>query len=251
MSKNASIKPVALILLSEVGASFLYSLIFFVFVARFISGNYNISYDQLSLILAAGFMAATYIGSHKYAVDVLPFITLIKLLEEGFSLLRILHFPAQILGTAMAYLGFLSLNNAVFGIEPQNYNLPAFQQELFNPNLVLLFNGAGVALFYFVYSIIRYRFRLNRFIGLLFTTLLLATLIFTSIRIEGLTFTNPIGFLTLTLMSPEEFGFSPFTLLAQIGSPILFVVIVYIYSKVTRQSINTSRNKGQLSNFEL
>lgn len=236
----------------ELFASFLFSLLFLIFIYRFISPEYDISYAELSFYVGLGFLAAMFTPSFRYIVDVIPLITLIKLFESGFSWRRLLHIPFQLLGAYFAVQIFLMLNECCLSNIGEVYHFNTIRYSIESPWVTGFANGIIVAIIYYIYYIIRYVFREVEFSGTLFLSILIMLLFFASGWIANTSVINPFA---LFFYGLETGGAFPFTLqefIIHVISPIFFLIVSrgYIRINLVREYIDTKIKNNKIGGFK-
>lgn len=236
----------------EFTGSFLFSLLFFIFVYRYVSGDYNMSFSELSFYVGLAFLVSMFTPSYRYVVDVIPLITLIKLLEEGFTWKRFAHLPIQFAGSLLSIWVFLKLNACCLSNLNVIYDFHDFRYPVDDLLLNAFFNGLIVAVLYYLYYIVRYVFREREFSGTLFTSTVVCVLFFSTAWLDNISMLNPFGLLSYELFADETLHISAEQIFIHIVSPALFLLLskLYININLVREYIGPKPRTERDSNFK-
>lgn len=107
LKKRLKTRTIVLNTIAEFIASTIFSLLYFVFISRYLAEEYDINYIMLSFGIGLAFFAAIYIPFHTYRIHIIPFITLITALRKRKPIILLHKIPAQFLG---AFLGVILFN---------------------------------------------------------------------------------------------------------------------------------------------
>lgn len=218
--------------IGEFIGAFLFSLLFFVFVYRYTSGDYNMSYAELSFYVGLALLASGFTPTLKYVVDVIPVITIIKLLEEGFTWKRFAHIPIQFIGSALSIWVFFLLNTELLSNLTLKADFQALRFPVSDVWIAALLNGITAGVLYYLFYIVRYVFKEVEFSGTLLNSSVWCLLFFSTAWLENISSLNPFGLLWYELLSEDDFIITGDALLIHVASPLFFLTLSKFYINV-------------------
>ena len=218
--------------IGEFTGAFLFSLLFFVFVYRYTSPDYEMGYAELSFYVGLALLASGFTPSFKYIVDVIPVITLIKLLEEGFTWKRFLHIPLQFAGSALSVWVFFYLNSKLLSNLTMNINFETLRYPVGDIWISALVNGLAAGVLYYLFYIVRYVFQEREFSGILLNSTVWCLLFFSTAWLQNISSLNPFGLLWYSVFSGTGFTVSFDMVLIHVLSPLFFLTVSKFYIDV-------------------
>lgn len=218
--------------IGEFIGAFLFSLLFFIFVYRYASNDYNMNYAELSFYVGLALLASGFTPTLKYVVDVIPIITIIKLLEEGFTWKRFAHIPIQFAGSALSIWVFFLLNTKLLSNLSLVHDFQSLRFPLTDVWTAALINGITAGVLYYLFYIVRYVFKEVEFSGTLLNSSVWCLLFFSTAWLDLISSLNPFGLLWYEFFSDASFQVTAESLLIHVISPLFFLVLSKFYINV-------------------
>lgn len=238
------------IFLSELFASGIFSLMFFVFASRFASDNFDMSHLDFAYVIGAGYLVAIFVSSYHFSAHILPVYTVVEaVLKNNFKIILV-RIPAQILGTIIALLIFKGLHSAIL-VQGTMEDLIGFKQfELNDPYLLVLIQGAIILTMSYLYHIIKNIFGLRQFTGGVLLGLLLTTIFAISGQIQGIYVANPFGYLFYTLLSPDELVGGQ-AMIDWKNVVVVVLLFAFVPVLVKLRSLEMLRSKQEINEYDI
>ncbi|MDX1651111.1 MAG: hypothetical protein R3277_01380 [Brumimicrobium sp.] len=215
--------------IAEFAASVIFSLLFFIFISRYISEDFGFDFITLSFAIGLSYFVSVYIPFYTYRIHIIPFITVLRALQKKNFSLIIYKVPAQILG-ALAGVGlFTAVNSFTTEVNVNIVNKTSIDNIYF----LSLLNFLLTAVLCYGFYVIRIIFRKRSINGTIFLGLLITILFAFSGGIQGLTFLNPFGYLAVEVF---RLAFNPIAvldfILLHILSPLLATLLSYYFINI-------------------
>ncbi|MEX2596152.1 MAG: hypothetical protein WEC59_04410 [Salibacteraceae bacterium] len=220
-------KTVILNALAELFASMIFSLLYFIFISRYLDASFATDYVMLSFSIGLAFFAAIYIPFHTYRIHIIPFITFfVALRKQNFSLL--LHkIPAQMLGTILGVSVFNAINSQTKNIAIENLQM----MSQLDPGLLIFINALVAALLCYGFYTIRVLFKAKQLSGTINLSLFYVVLFATTSYFSSVSSLNPFGYLFYDLLGGQTIRTTDFLFLFlnHFAAPLISVVLLYFY----------------------
>lgn len=198
--KDPRQRTIALNILAEFSASIIYTLLYLVFIARFVSEAYDMTYVSLALAIGLAFFAAIFIPLHTYRIHILPFLSVINALRKRQKRILWHKIPAQIVGAAVGAGLFHLVNRLTTSVRIADlYHYP-----ISDPWLAATINSAVVGLMCYTFYLVRVMHRQQSMTGTVLLGLFVSVFFAFSGRVGDLSALNPFGLLFHALFSGEQ-----------------------------------------------
>lgn len=218
-------RTILLNILAEFSASVLFSLLYFIFISRYISETFNLNYIMLSYAVGLSYFAAVYIPFHTYRIHIIPFISIINALRKKQWRVLWHKIPAQALGASLGVFLFNIVNEGTTQVKIEEI-------QLFKPNepyLIALMNAFLAGIICYGFYLIRIMFKAKRLSGTLLLGLLISVLYFLTGTVAGISALNPFGYLFYDLLGERNILNEPFhyTVFVHVIAPITVTILVF------------------------
>lgn len=234
----------ALNFLAELIGSTIFSLLFFVFIARYLDTSHELGMIFLGLLIGASYLAAVYIPFHTYRIHIIPFISIIRAMQKKKLEIVLFKIPAQFIG---AFLGtyiyhkfaFFTGMNVNVG-EIWSYNLPSIQDIIF-------FNSLTVFVICYLYYIVRMLFKNMGFTSTFFYALIIQVIFIFTSQVTEISAMNVFGYFSLYIIEGNP-GFSfnfVLTVLSHFIIPSLVALLIYYYIEFRFRDKSVNRRTKQ------
>jgi hypothetical protein len=245
-TKRSPQSTIFLNILAEFIGSALFSLLFFVFISRFLSPEFKTSYALLSFNIGLAFLAAVFIPLHTYRIHIIPFISIIAALRKRHIRIVVHKLPAQISG---AFLGVLisffinenTINEDIYKIKTTEINIWA----------TAVLNGFISAIVCYSFYMIRVFFKAKAIVGTIALSSVVAIIFYLSFQIAGITALNPFGLFLYDAVSTGSFYSRdwPQEILIHLISPIIFAYFTFYFVKDMGKRKVTDSSKIPVKNL--
>jgi glycerol uptake facilitator-like aquaporin len=222
-------RNIAINMLAEFLGSAMFSLLYFIFISRYISSEFQFSYPSLGFAIGLSFFAAVYIPFHTYRIHILPYFSIISALEENQWKVIWYKIPVQILGAFLGVILFHYINKATTLV-----NIEDIQKiNLNDPYLTAIFNSFIVGTACYSFYIIRILVKEKRLMGTIFLGLIISFLFAISGTISGLSALNPFGLLFYHALEQQSMIPNSWfdTILIHVVAPLAASILVFIKMK--------------------
>jgi len=214
--------------IAELIGSAIFSLLYFVFISRYLSEDYHMGTISLGLLIGAAYFAGVYIPFYTYRIHIIPFISIIRSLQK--KKLSILYYklPAQFIGAFMGTFIFskfnLFLGDGVDILSIWVYNIE-------NDVDLLFFNGLTVFVLCYMFYVIQLIFKNMGFTSTFFYAFVIQVVFIFSAQVSQITALNVFGYVSLSIIE----GSSVFqanwllSILTHFLVPSLVAYLIYFY----------------------
>ncbi|GIK69157.1 MAG: hypothetical protein HND27_02085 [Bacteroidetes bacterium] len=229
LKKRLKTRTIVLNTIAEFIASTIFSLLYFVFISRYLAEEYDINYIMLSFGIGLAFFAAIYIPFHTYRIHIIPFITLITALRKRKPIILLHKIPAQFLG---AFLGVILFN--VINAHTTRVNIENFQLIYLNDHLLLIaINSFAAALLCYMFYMIRVLFNSRQLTGTIYLSLFYAALFALTSVFANTSSLNPFGYFFYDLLGQQTINNTSFIeiIATHVLAPITAVALLFFYVK--------------------
>ena len=238
-------KVLAINIIGEFIGSTLFSLMYFMFIARYLDSEFEFSFTILAFFIGAAYFVSVYIPFHTYRIHIIPFISIIRALQKRKWRIIYNKIPAQIVGAftgVVLFKEFMSLTNSDVHI------LDMWSYKLEQPSDVLFFNLLVVFVLCYAFYILQLLFKSLNFTSTFFFALVVQALFIFTWQVSEITALNVFGYLSLIVLEGDfDFLTNPFwTVVIHVVAPSLLAVGIFYY--IRDRYFNKSRNIPRPSN---
>lgn len=222
-------RTIVLNIFAEFIASILFSILYFIFISRYISPNFKIDYITLSYGVGLAYFAAVYIPFHTYRIHVIPFITIITALRKKQLKFFWYKIPAQILGGLVGVLLFSFVNAETTRVDVHDLHIIEYS----NPWMTAFINFITAGILCYGFFIIRIFFRKRKISGTILMGLLISVIFAITGLMGGVSALNPFGILFNDILSDKAFFEQPWynSILVHVIAPLSATLLVYFRLK--------------------
>jgi hypothetical protein len=213
---------------AELIGSALFSLLFFVFISRYLSSNFDLDIVLLGLLIGASYFAAVYIPFHTYRIHIIPFISIIRSLQKGKLEIILYKIPAQMIG---AFIGTLIYHEFSMMAGEQVVFEEMWSYKVGNSYDLMLFNALTVFVLCYLFYIIQLLFKNMGFMSTFFYALVIQVVFIFTCQVSEISAINIFGYLSLYIIEGNP-GFSHSLLgsiLIHVLIPSFIALLIYYY----------------------
>ena len=232
-------KVLAIHIMGEFIGSTLFSLMYFMFIARYLDSEFEFSFTVLAFFIGAAYFVSVYIPFHTYRIHIIPFISIIRALQKKKWRIIYNKIPAQIIGafagTAL-FKEFMTLMNSEVDI------MDMWSYRLEQPSDILFFNLLVVFVLCYAFYILQLLFKSLNFTSTFFFALVVQALFIFTWQVSEITALNVFGYLSL-IMLEGDFDFLTnvfWTIVIHLVSPSLLAIGIFYY--IRDRYFNKGRN---------
>jgi hypothetical protein len=213
---------------AELIGSAIFSMLYFVFISRYLSSNFDLDIVLLGLLIGASYFAAVYIPFHTYKIHIIPFISIIRALQKRKPEIFLYKIPAQLIGAFIGtgiYHKFSSFAGEHVSVSDMwNY-------EVVNSYDLTLFNAITVFVLCYLFYVIQLLFRNMGFMSTFFYALVIQVVFIFTCQVTEISAINIFGYFSLYLIEGNPgFSHSIFgTLVIHIIIPSCIALLIYYY----------------------
>lgn len=225
---------------AEMIGSAIFSLLFFVFIARYLDPGYELGIIILGLLIGASYMAAVYIPFHTYRIHIIPFISIIRALQKKKLEIIFYKLPAQFIG---AFIGTLIFNQFSFltGSDVDISSMWTFEVQ--NTSDLMFFNAITVFVLCYLFYVMQLLFKNMGFKSTFFYSLVIQVVFIFTCQVSEISALNVFGYFSIYLIEGNP-GFNGSFLLNIIThfilpSVIALLIYYYIRDRFVEKSTNT------------
>jgi hypothetical protein len=213
---------------AELIGSALFSFLYFLFISRFLSSDFELSLIILGLLIGLAYIASVYIPFYTYRIHIIPFISIIRALQKKKWSMLFYKIPAQFIGALMGTFSFLRFKNWV-GITETPSSL--WEYNITNPSDLMLFNSLTVFVLCYLFYVIQLLFKNMGFRSTFYYALVIQVVFIFTCKVSEITAINVFGYLSLSILEQIDlFGFSLMqNLLIHFIVPSIVAVFIYFY----------------------
>lgn len=233
--------------LAELVGSTIFSFLYFLFIARFLSVDFDFSLIILGLLIGLAYIASVYIPFYTYRIHLIPFISIIRALQKKKWNIIFYKIPAQFLGAFIGTFLFLKFSKWV-GIMDSPSKLWVY--KITNPSDLILFNSLTVFVLCYLFYVIQLLFKNMGFRSTFYYALVIQVVFIFTCKISGITAINIFGYVSIFILEEIElFSFGMIqNLLIHFIVPSLVAVLIYFYIRdrfvySNRQSLKSGNLK--------
>ncbi len=230
---------------AELIGSSIFSLLFFIFISRSLSPDFEYGEILLGLYIGAAYFAGVYIPFHTYRIHIIPFISIIRSLQKRKPSILYYKIPAQLIGSFLGTYVY-HLFYRVIGEEINTVHMWSY--EVSNLSDLIFFNALAVFILVYAFYIIQLLFKNMGFTSTFFFAIVIQVVFIFSCHVSELTALNVFGYFSLYLIDGNP-GFShsflPLMLIHFIvPSLVSYGIYYYIRDRyIERSSKNTTNNQ--------
>jgi hypothetical protein len=203
--------------LAELIGSAIFSLLYFIFISRFLSSNFDLGIVILGLLIGASYFAAVYIPFHTYRIHIIPFISIIRALQKRKLEIFLYKIPAQIIG---AFIG-TSIYHLFSQFAGETVSVSdMWTYEVSSSFDLTLFNAITVFVLCYLFYIIQLLFKNMGFMSTFFYALVIQVVFIFTCQISEISAINIFGYFSIYLIEGNP-GFSH----TFIGSLVIHIII--------------------------
>jgi hypothetical protein len=227
LREKSKLRTILLNTLAEFLAVIIFSGLYFIFIARYLSEAFSMDYIALCFSIGLVFFAAIYIPFHTYRIHVLPFISLISALRKRDISILLYKLPAQVLGSFIGVLFFSTLN-----ANSTQVSIEDFQQiHLKDANLAILINTITAVVLCYGYYLIRILFQAKQMAGTIYLSLFFAVVFALTSLFSTVSALNPFGYLFYDMLGNQTIKSYDvlFLLINHVFAPVVGVFLLFFY----------------------
>jgi glycerol uptake facilitator-like aquaporin len=239
---------------AEFIASILFSVLYFIFISRYISSEFHLDYITLCFGVGLAYFAAVYIPFHTYRIHVIPFITIISVMRKKQLKFIWYKIPAQILGAYIGALIFSLINAETTQVSVYNLQKISFT----DPWLLAFVNFITAGILCYGFFIIRVFFKKRKISGTIFMGLLISAIFAIVGLMNGVSAINPFGLLFYDLLNDKTlFNHNwVYSFFIHIVAPLAATILVYYRLKYSlKESSQTDKifklNERVMKNYDI
>ncbi len=212
---------------AEAIGSALFSLLYFTFIARFLSPDFDFGEILLGLLIGLAYFVGVYIPFHTYRIHIIPFISIIRALQKKKANILYYKLPAQFLGAFIGTWVFSTFNNFTGGESVSEI----WTYHIYNPTDLLFFNGLTVFVLCYLFYIIQLIFKSMGFTSTFFFAFVIQVVFIFTCHVSNITAMNVFGYFSLHLIEGTvSFDGNWFmNLLIHFIAPSLVAFLIYFY----------------------
>jgi len=229
LKKRLKTRTIILNTIAEFIASTIFSLLYFVFISRYLADEYDINYIMLSFGIGLAFFASIYIPFHTYRIHIIPFITLITALRKRRPIILLHKIPAQFLGAFLGVILFNQINIHTTKVEIENFQIIHLNDTL----LLVGINAFAAALLCYMFYMIRVLFNSRQLSGTIYLSLFYSVLFAITSIFAKTSSLNPFGYFFYDILGNQTINNTPFLEIITIHvlAPIVAVALLFFYVK--------------------
>lgn len=214
--------------LAELIGSAIFSLLYFIFISRYLSSNFDLDIVILGLLIGASYFAAVYIPFHTYRIHIIPFISIIRALQKRKLEIFLYKIPAQIIGALIGtsiYHAFSSFAGETVQVSDM------WSYEVVNSFDLTLFNAITVFVLCYLFYIIQLLFKNMGFMSTFFYALVIQVVFIFTCQVTEVSAINIFGYFSLYLIEGNPgFTHSLFgTIVIHFIIPSFIALLIYYY----------------------
>ena len=246
MSKRKQFKNriKAINFVAELFGSAIFSLLYFVFISRFLSPDFELDFIVLGLLIGVAYMAGVYIPFHTYRIHIIPFISIIRALQKKKIEIIYYKIPAQLIGAFLGTLMYKAFSDYVGG---EVVISDLWQYKISNLSDVIFFNAITAFVLCYLFYVIQLMFRNMGFNSMFYYALVIQVVFIFTSKVSDITTLNVFGYFSLSILEGGfDFGYSWFDmLLVHFITPSFVAVLIYFYIKQKFMNQNKSNSKSK------
>lgn len=196
LRKKLKTRTITLNSVAEFFASAIFSVMYFIFISRYLSDAFSFNYIMLSFAIGLSFFAAIYIPFHTYRIHIIPFISLITALRKRKPEILLHKIPAQIFGSFVGILIFNVINAKTTQVRIEEFQLIYVEDKL----LFVLINALTAVLLCYAFYLIRVLFNARQLTGTIYLSLFYGVLFSISALFANVSSLNPFGYFFYDLL---------------------------------------------------
>lgn len=189
---------------AELIGSAIFSLLFFLFIARYLSPDFDLNIILLGLFIGASYLAGVYIPFHTYRIHIIPFISIVRALQKRKWEIVFFKIPAQFLG-ALIGTYFYHLFSVYTSLSVTVGEIWSF--EVVSQSDLIFFNTITVFVLCYLFYIIQLLFKNMGFTSTFFFALVIQVVFIFTFQVKEVSAINVFGYLSLYLIEGNP-GFS-------------------------------------------
>lgn len=217
-------------IMAEFFASLLFTLLYFIFISRHLSPDFNLNYVMLSYTIGLAFFASVFVPFYTYRINIIPFVSVVNAIRKKQWIILVYKIPAQISGALIGVVAFIFINEAT--TQTEIFDLYKFTAK--DPLMIAAINGIIAGILCYGFYVIRILFKFKSVIGTVILGFLVTTLFFISHFFHGVSALNPFGLLFYDLLSSDSVSLVYswyYWILIHIISPAFFSIAAFFYLK--------------------
>ena len=226
--------------LAELSGSAIFSTLYFIFISRYLSPDFNFDIIILGLLIGASYFAAVYIPFHTYKIHIIPFISIIRALQKRKWEIIYYKIPAQFIGAfigTLIFYQFSMLSNTPINVsEMWNYKVLSTADLMF-------FNALTVFVLCYLFYVIQLLFKNMGFTSTFFYALVIQVVFIFTCQINEISAINLFGYLSLYILDGNPGFTHDFVMSALIHvlvpSAIALIIYYYIRDRFLNRQTNT------------
>ena len=214
--------------MAELSGSAIFSMLYFIFITRFLDPAFDSNLILLGLLIGASYLAGVYIPFHTYRIHIIPFISIIRALQKKKPEIILYKIPAQIIGafvgTFIYYKYSLLTNSTIHVSEMWTFKVES-QLDL------IFFNILTVFVLCYLFYIIQLIFKNMGFTSTFYYALVIQVVFIFTCQVSEVSSLNVFGYLSIYLLQGNP-GFSSswfMFLLTHFIFPAIVAVLIYYY----------------------
>ncbi|MCC5923518.1 MAG: hypothetical protein JJT77_07015 [Crocinitomicaceae bacterium] len=213
---------------AELMGSAIFSFLYFLFIARFLSADFELTLIILGLLIGLAYIASVYIPFYTYRIHIIPFISIIRALQKKKWSIIFYKLPAQFIGAFVGTYFFLKFSHWVGIMESPS---ALWEFKITNPSDLILFNSLTVFVLCYLFYVIQLLFKNMGFRSTFYYALVIQVVFIFTCKVSEITAINIFGYLSLSLLEKNNlFSFNIFqNLLIHFIVPSMVAVLIYFY----------------------
>lgn len=225
-----------------IGAS-IFSLLYFVFISRYLNPNYGLDLVSLGFMIGAAYFVAVYIPFHTYRIHIIPFISIIRALQKRKMQIIYYKIPAQFIGAFLGTLVYVKLSGLT-GNTAQISSMWDF--KIVHLSDLIFFNVLTVFVLCYLFYVIQLLFKNMGFMSTFFYALVIQVVFIFTGHVSEISSLNVFGYLSIHLLEGNPGFTHGFFLNAIIHFvlPSIVAYLIYYYIRdryVEKQSVNRTK----------
>ena len=226
--------------LAELIGATIFSLLYFVFISRYLNPAYDLDLISLGFMIGAAYFAAVYIPFHTYRIHIIPFISIIRALQKRKPQIIYYKIPAQFIGAFLGtfvYLKFTALTgNPVLIADMWDF-------EIVHLSDVIFFNTLTVFVLCYLFYVIQLLFKNMGFMSTFFYALVIQVVFIFTGHVAEISSLNVFGYFSIYILEGNP-GFTygmVLNFIIHFFVPSIVAYLIYFYIRdryVEKQSVN-------------
>ncbi len=229
--------------LAELMGSAIFSLLYFIFISRYLNESYGLDLVGLGFMIGAAYFVAVYIPFHTYRIHIIPFISIIRALQKRKIQIIYYKIPAQFIGAFLGTFVYLKLSSLI-GSSVLISDMWDF--KIVNLTDLLFFNVLTVFVLCYLFYVIQLLFKNMGFMSTFFYALVIQVVFIFTGHVAEISSLNVFGYFSIYILEGNP-GFSyggvlNFVIHFLLPSIVAYLIYYYIRDRyVEKQSVSRTK----------